>query len=143
MFQSVVRGSCWASAHVSAGHEKLSDAEAEGGEADAEGLLEGVWDIVCVAITERVREGANVALPGSEKVTVVLPAADAVSVVGRERLAELDCDSDRLLKRETVLLSTAVDDTVRVVEAVPENVRVADNDRVTVNILLAVAEGER
>ena len=136
MFQSVVRGSCWASAHVSAGHEKLSDAEAEG-------LLEGVRDAVGVADIEGVREGANVALPDRKKVAVVVSEKDTVPVVGRERLAELDCDNDRLLNREAVPLSVAVYDTVRVVEAVPENMRVADNDRVTVNVLLAVAEGER
>ena len=61
MFQSVVRGSRRASAHVSAGHEKLSEAEGEGREAEADGLLEGVWDADSVleaeAEAERVPEG--------------------------------------------------------------------------------------
>ena len=96
------------------GHEKLSDAEAEGGEADAEGLLEGVWDIVCVADTEGVREGANVALPDSEKVAVVVSETDTVPVVGKERLAVRDCDGERLREEEAVLLSVAVYDGVGV-----------------------------
>ena len=125
-----------ASAHPSAGHEKLSDAEAEGGEADEEAVGDSVIELdgVCVTVAVAVKEREEDSVCESRALCVAVGGAVAEAVGDpTERVVESDAEA-----LKTAVAEAVGDNKVREADEVSDNdteeVSVAEKGEVIVGV---------